>query len=186
MGIPFGCGLGPGAVHRKALRSAQQREEAWASPSIPDPTEEEDQQRPQTRHHGGPTHAGCQGDLLRGDTHILPVTLIWKWHTTLLNSSVMSSSHYMTFSQSELLCGSHTKDFSPGGIPWRAIMKNVWEVKEEMIYRTFGTKILAVFFVSEMDVHQKQVVDFVCFLLSSNMMCTCMHIYIYTPYFVVF
>lgn len=63
----WGCGRCPGAVHCEALRSAQQRETAGASPGLPDPTEEEDQQRSQTGHDGGPPDAGRQGDLLRGE-----------------------------------------------------------------------------------------------------------------------
>ncbi|XP_034534505.1 MAM domain-containing glycosylphosphatidylinositol anchor protein 2-like [Notolabrus celidotus] len=55
------------AVHSEALWSAQQWEEEGASQSLSDPSEEEDQQRPQTGHHGGPPHAGSQRDLLRGD-----------------------------------------------------------------------------------------------------------------------
>lgn len=40
--FPCGCGLYLGAVHREALRSAQQRQTAGAAPGLPDPTEEED------------------------------------------------------------------------------------------------------------------------------------------------
>ena len=55
-----------GPVHSEEVWSAQQWKEARASPSLPDPTETTDQQRPQESHHRRPTHAGSQRDLLRG------------------------------------------------------------------------------------------------------------------------